>query len=520
VERMFGALLVGLAASPALAQDVLVVAPEEFREAASDWTRHREAQGRKVAFRAPGTDPAAVVRAVHKESGGALRFVLLLGDVDRVPCGYVPVDATAKWESDTRIATDAPFADPDADGTPDLAVGRVPAGSAAEARTLLARSLAYESDRDFSGWRRRMNVIAGTGGFGVLQDAAIEQMTKQFLTQHVPPGVVVTATYGNPISAWCPAPATFAETALSRFDEGSLVLAYVGHGSPGELDSVRFGKQTFPIFGPEQAARVDVRHGAPLAVFVACSTGKFDGERDCLAETLLRRPRGPVAVIASSRVSTPYSNGVLSKEMLEVLWRDRAPTAGEALLAIRRRLLSNDLDESRKRIEALAANFYDKDPARREADRREHVSLYNLLGDPCLRLGRPAELPLEAPDAAEAGGRVEVSGTSPFAGRAVIEVARRRDAMVPIGPRKTPEEWRAVYERANRQEVAQETVDVPAGAFRAAVTVPADAKPGAYCVRVFVEGKDGCALGGRDLEVRAAAPSPPAPPPPPPGDGR
>lgn len=499
------AVLAAALAAPAAAQDVLVVAPKDLEPAVADWKRHRESQGRKVAVREPGTDPAAVVRAVHRESAGALRFVLLLGDVDRVPCAYVPVQATAKWERDTRIATDATFADGDGDGTPDLAVGRLPATGADEARAMLARSEAYEEDRDFSPWRRRMNVIAGTGGFGLLQDAALEQMTKRFLTRHVPPSVVVTATYGNALSPWCPPPAEFAETALERFAEGALVVAYIGHGSPTELDRVRFGAETHPILGAEHAARVEVRRGSPLAVFIACSTGKFDGARDCLAETLLRRPRGPVAVIASSRVSTPYSNGVLSKEMLEILWRDRAATAGEALLAMRRRLVADADDDARKQIESLASGFYDNDPARRAADRREHVFLYNLLGDPCLRLGRPDGMEVSAAPTAVPGGTVEVTGTSPFAGRALVELARRRDAPVALGARKTPEDWRETYARANRQEVAHVTLDVPAGAFRAALPVPADAAPGVWCIRVFVEGKDGSAAGGTDLEVRAAA---------------
>lgn len=495
------------AVSAAHAQDVLVLAPDEFAGAAADWVRYREGQGRKVAVRPPGADPGAVVRAVHRESGGTLRHVLLVGDVDRVPCAQRPVAATAKWEDAPYIATDAPFADVDGDDVPDLSIGRVPARSAEEARALLARSAAYEGERDVSEWRRRVNVVAGTGGFGPLQDAALEQMTKGFLTRHVPPEIVVSGTYGNALSAWCPPPAEFAATALERLDEGSLVFAYIGHGSPTELDRVRFGKEKHPIFGAAQAARVDVRRGAPLAVFIACSTGRYDGAEDSLAETLLRRPRGPVGVIASSRVSTPYSNGILAKELLDALWKSAEPTAGEVLLAMKRALVSDTPDEARKQIEGLAATFYDADPARRAADRREHLYLYNLLGDPLVRIGRPGPLPIDAPATARPGDDVTVRGTSPHAGRAIVEIARRRDAAVPLGPRKTPEDWRATYERANRQQVARVAVEVPEGAFRVNLALPADAAPGPYCVRVFIEGKEACAAGGRPLDVHAAAPA-------------
>lgn len=500
------------AAAAARAQDALVVAPQDLQPAAAAWKSYRESQGLKVAVREPGADVAATVKSVHAASAGKLRFVLLLGDVDRVPCAYVPVVATAKWERDTRIATDAPYADVDGDGVPDLAIGRVPAESPDEARALLARSAAYERNRDFGAWRRRLSVVAGTGGFGPLQDAALEQMTKQFLTRDVPPSVVVTGTYGNPMSAWCPPPKEFADTTVERFNEGALVVAYIGHGAADSVDTVKVGRERFPILGAPEVARIDVRHGAPVAVFIACSTGRFDGAADCLAEQVLRRPNGPVAVIASSRVSTPYSNGILSKEMLSALWQEPVATTGELLLAMKRRLVEPaEGDAERKQIEGLAAAFYDPDETRRAADRREHLALYNLLGDPCLRLARPAELPLDAPEKAEAGGRIRVQGTAPAAGRLLVELVRRRDAVVPIGSRKSPEEWRATYEAANALGIARAEADVPAGAFSVSLDVPEGTRSGPCVVRAYLESATTGAAGGRAIEI-PPAPSPGEPP--------
>lgn len=505
VATSIAAAVLAVGAATAAAQDVLVVAPKDLQPALAGWVKHRSAQGLAAVVREPAPDVATVVKAAHAASGGKLRFVLIVGDVDRVPCAYVPVVATAKWERDTRIATDAPYADVSGDGVPDLAIGRIPADSAEEARAILARSIAYETSRDFGEWRRRANVVAGTGGFGALQDAALENMTKQFLTRNVPPSVVVSGTYGNPLSAWCPPPAEFADTVVERFNEGSLLLAYIGHGSPHELDHVKLGRERFPIFGAGEVGRVDVRHGAPLVVFIACSTGKYDGDRDCLAEDLLRRPNGPVGVIASSRVSTPYSNGILSKEMLAVVWQDRVATAGELLLAMKRRLVEpREGDTERKDIEGLAAVFFEKDPALRDADRREHLALYNLLGDPCVRLARPTELALDAPATVVAGTNVDVAGTAPAAGRLVVEIVRRRDAAVPLGPRKTPDDYRATYRAANSLEVARTEIDVPAGPFRATLSVASGTRPGACYVRAYLAGDTVGAAGGRLIDVSAA----------------
>lgn len=482
---------------------VLVVAPAEFQPALGPWRAHREKAGWTVLVREPAA-PGAVLREAHEAAGKRLAAVMLVGDVDRVPCGYRPVVATRKWESDVRIATDSVWGDLDGDEVPEFAVGRVPADSKEQASEYLARVVVHEGATDGADWMRRVEVIAGTGGFGAAQDLALEQITRQFLVKLVPPSFVVHATYGNPASAWCPPPAEMAQAAVDRINAGSLVVAYIGHGSPNELDKVKHGREKFAIFGDAELAKVDVKRAAPVMAFIACSTGRFDGERDCLAEDILRRPRGPVAVIASSRVSTPYSNGILSKELLDGMFAAKCATAGELIQRMKRRLVvpqSEALaDPQRKDIERLAATFFDPSDEARAADRFEHVALYNLFGDPCLAIRRPKEVALEAPAVAAPGGEITVAGVAPFAGRAVVELAKRRDTPVRLGSRKSADEWRATYRTANAQEVATKAIDLPAGPFRVAVVVPADAPDGAYEVRLWIEGG---AAGGRAVEVRA-----------------
>ncbi|MCG3133921.1 MAG: hypothetical protein HMLKMBBP_01188 [Planctomycetes bacterium] len=483
---------------------VLVVAPEEFRAALAPWRAHRERQGVTTVVVAPG-EPSQVIRSVWDETGRRIGAVMLVGDVERVPCAYRPVVATRKWESDTRIATDSAWGDLDGDEIPELSVGRVPADTPDEAAAYFARVIEYETSADRTDWMRRAEVIAGTGGFGPVQDLALEQITKQFLVKLVPPSAVLHATWGNPVSAWCPPPAEMADTVVERINSGSLVVAYIGHGSPNELDTLKHGREKFPIFGDSELARVEVKRGAPVFAFIACSTGRFDSPRDCLAEDLLRRPKGPVAVIASSRVSTPYGNGILSKELLEGVYGARAATAGELMLRMKRRLVipaaEASADPHRKDIERLAAAFYDPSEEVRAADRLEHVALYNLLGDPTLAIRRPSEFAIDAPATTEPGAKLVVTGRLPLPAAVRFELARRRDTPVRLGSRKVADEWRKTFRAANAQEVAARTEDLPAGPFRVELDVPADAAPGAYEVRVWTDG----AAGGRSLEVRAAA---------------
>ncbi len=509
--RLAALALLALAAPSAMAQDALVVAPEEFHEALNDWTAHRTSQGYAVSVVPPGENVAATVRTAHAASKGALRFVVLVGDADYVPPVMRPTDAIKQWEREPELATDAPLADIDGDDVPDLAIGRIPADSADEARMLLARSIAYENDTDHGTWRRRLNVFAGTGGFGAAEDLALELLMRLFMNRDVPPGVDLNFTYAKENSAFCPPPERLPEVFAERLSEGSLVTAYVGHGAARSLDRLRIGDTRFPILDTRHLERVAVRRGSPLVIFVACSTGFFDGEKDCLAEEILRRPAGPVAIIASSRVSTPYGNGILGTEMVRCLFGDaidEAPTTGELLLAVKRRLVNDPGEDlARRQLEMMAKSFYEESPSRRAVDRKEHVLLYNLLGDPMLRLARPAAATCSPPRAGILGADIAVACSSPITGKALVEILPRRDRNgQPRAAGRTSEQRAKDYSAANVEVVARAEVDVAKAnsPFVVQVAVPADLRPDRYLVRLYIEGENGSALAGGIVRLKAA----------------
>ncbi len=512
IARSVPALLLLLAvsaasAAEARAQDVLVVTSDDLRPALDAWTRHRRAQGHEVAVAAPGEDVAATVRGVHAASRGALRHVLVLGDTDRVPCAYAPAVAIAAWESDTRIATDAPFCDVDGDGRPDVALGRIPAHDADEARRLLARSIAYETSPPPGTWRRRLDVVAGVGGFGAQADMALEMVTRLALNRDVPPWVETGFVYAKETSAFCPPPARLQPEFLERLARGALVVAYVGHGSARHVDRMTWQGRAHPILEADAAAQLACARGAPVLVFVACSTGRYDAEEDCLAELAYRRPAGPACVVASSRVSTPYGNGILAVELLDALLVQERGTIGDAVLAAKRALVAAESERpTRVALEALAAQFYETDAAKRATDRAEHVQLYQLFGDPLLRPARPAAARLEAPSECAAGTPLRVLVRSPVAGRALLEVLPRRDANARLRrPGRDAEQLAADFAAANVRPLATGEADVATAdeAVALSVDLPAGLDAGRYDVRVFVEGPEGCSAAGVALRVTA-----------------
>jgi hypothetical protein len=133
-------------------------------------------------------------------------------------------------------------------------------------------------------------------------------------------------------------------------------------------------------------ANIDCQQCRPLAVLVACYTGAFDARQDSLAEELALADKGPVAVIAATRVTMPYGNTVFGYELLRACFRDRPASLGEALRLARCRTLSaNEDDTFRPPLDSVAQGV-SPPPVDLATERREHVWMYHLFGDPLLRL--------------------------------------------------------------------------------------------------------------------------------------
>lgn len=500
-------LLLGALVVPAQAEDTLVIAPAEWQRALGDWTEYRTRQGHTVTVEAPTEDIAAQIARSRERSKGALRFVMLVGAVDQIPTNYRDADIISQWEKDPRVATDAPYADLDGDGMPDLALGRLTADSVEETERMLARSIDYEEEAPGGMWQRRLQMIGGVAGFGQVQDLAIEALTGSFLHRDVPAAVDVSLTYAHPHSPFCPPPATITDVVRERVAEGALLLAYVGHGSRRALDQLQHGETKYPIFRAPDAKTLTAGRTPPLAVLIACSTGHLDGKDDCLAEELLHHGEGPIAVIASSRVSTPYGNGIVAKELLEALYVQRVTTVGEAHVATLRGLLTHygseqlPEDATRAQIERFARTYHEKDAGRRKREREEHARLYHLFGDPLLRVRVPAELSWSAPASHRLGTPLTLSGSSPVAGVVTLELVRRRDQIPRKAPDKTTEQFAADYAASNERTVHSESHEIASGDFAFDVEIPPEIEPGHYYVRAFVDDGARGAMGGSKLRL-------------------
>jgi hypothetical protein len=511
-------LLCAPAESPA---DTVVVCPQEFQQGLVPWLDHRRALGHRVAVISnmkTATELRADVRRIAR--AGALRYVLLVGDADpamttdpvlrkrSVPTHHAEAVVNVQFGSEPEIATDNWYADLDDDRVPDVAVGRLTCDSAAELSRIVQKILNYETSTDFGPWRRQVNFVAGLGGFGAMADAVMEAAAKSLIREGVPSSYSTTMTYGSWQSPYCPDPRQFERVTVERLNEGSLFWVYIGHGQQRSVDNVHVPGAAYPILTSPDMAQLACRHGAPIACFLACYAGAFDQRRDCLAEEMLRSSGGPVAVLCGSRVTMPYAMSVMGSELLRACFVEHCETLGDAMLSAKRRMVQSD-HPSRLRLSLdAAARALSPTAGQLEAERAEHLDLFNLLGDPLLRLPHPRPIQVEAPPTALAGQEISISIDSSVAGAGTLELAVRRDRLTFQPPRRPAfdsadgDGYMETYQRANEPRLATVQVNLRPGPLIARLNVPAEAR-GACHVRVFVEGADGCAAGAADIRIEA-----------------
>jgi hypothetical protein len=511
----------------ATAPDAVIVAARDFLPALEPLVQQRQRQGHRLAYIPAGQSAEATRRAIRQVAAeGNLKFVLLVGDskpkpaadprqaARNIPAHLHAAEVNVKWGSEPEIATDNWYADLDDDQLPDVAIGRIPVDTPADLSRVVAKILKYEEGVDFGQWRQRVNFIAGVGGFSPLIDGVLETATSKLLTSGIPAGYDTRMTYGSWRSPYCPDPRLFHAATVERHNEGCLFWVYLGHGHSTSLDRVSIPGERFHIFDIRDCEKLQAQSGAPIAIMLACYTAAFDQPQDSLGEALLRTEGGPVAVYGGSRVTMPYAMAVMGSGLMEEYFQRRPDTLGEAILSAKRRTMApldetNPLKNANRLILDGVASIIS--PARETlaAERREHLHLFNLLGDPMLRLAHPEPIELTTLKEAQPGDRLRIAGKSPLVGRGILELVCRRDQFKTAPPareRFDPTDkglaaLHEVYVAANDRCWGRWGVELPGGEFATEIIVPADCR-GPCHVRLLAEDGRRHGLGAVNLYVR------------------
>jgi hypothetical protein len=134
---------------------------------------------------------------------------------------------------------------------------------------------------------------------------------------------------------------------------------------------------------------VAVEGTPPVLVVLACTTALFDGIGvEGIGETLLERPRGPIAYWGATRICHPLYNLAVGEALAQRIGAKGGRVRLGPLFDAAR---DAAFEKAFTWIHKLLANV--EDPARLMP---EGARMYMLLGDPALELALPAPLGVEA----------------------------------------------------------------------------------------------------------------------------
>lgn len=402
--------------------------------------------------------------------------------------------------------TDHGYSCPNAAGRPTVAVGRLPARNPDEAQHMVARILAFERDREPGAWRRRITVLAGVPAFNPLVDRLAEGLAlARFERLH--PAWTGRVIYQHPLSRFCLPDAELSARARRYVEEGQAVLLYLGHSWPEGLyaPATRFLQR-------EDFSRLRIAHGQGVFITFGCcgcqlGVGGKAGEGYGLAA--FRNPHGPAAVIGSHGICFAAMCQLAADGLLESFRTDPPP---RRLGQVWQRLTASLAEGAMDPITFRLLDSVDGDPGVPLAtQRREHLEMFLLLGDPALRWPQlPADIGLEVEGAIAAGQAIRVRGTLPprvAGGKVWLTLERPMTAppgdLLTLPPAPGPERDRVLllnHERANDPVLARR--ELPAEArFDTQLTLPDPIPWHRLILRAYAASEQGDAIGVCPLPV-------------------
>ena len=273
---------------------------------------------------------------------------------------------------------------------PDLAIGRLPVQSAAVAEGLVDKLIAYDRQPELGPWQSRVLLVSddlnnpqNPSAFEsyFIQDA--EHMARRLLPEDLDLVKLYIAQF--PLEGRTKPSAR--DEFVRRFNEGYLILTYLGHGNPEVLSH----EQMFLLSRDQNL--IDNGMRLPLMYTAASQVGVFDDPaRQSMPEVLLNRPDGGVVgFISATRLGFHDTNMLLAREFHRLMYRNDDPHVPMGL--------------------ALMAAKQNVDVPLLGSTGRVNVQRYSLLGDPAQRLSRPRLLvEMEMPDTLRALEEVHVEG--------------------------------------------------------------------------------------------------------------
>jgi hypothetical protein len=345
--------------------DYLLLAPQAFLAAAEPLLDLRSQQGLAVKAAAleevyqdfghgeatPRAIRDFIAYAYHFWQSPSPRYVLLLGDAsydykDVLQSGASnPVPPLLVKTSFLWTASDSAYAAVNGeDLLPDLALGRLPAASVSEAEALVEKIIAFESS-GFSLAAGPAVLIADNPDLGGDFESSARQVAPLLAPSHTVEPIFLRELGG-----------ATRPTIVAALDRGAALVSYLGHGGIAVWASEN-------VFNNQDVATLSPQRRQPLLLTMDCLNGYFHFPfLNALAEELLKAPgKGSIASFAPSGLSLHGPADLFHQALIREITSGQHERLGDAVFAAQ-------------------ADFAQTGAF------PELLSIYNLLGDPALRL--------------------------------------------------------------------------------------------------------------------------------------
>ncbi|HZR66755.1 MAG TPA: C25 family cysteine peptidase [Terriglobales bacterium] len=262
-------------------------------------------------------------------------YLLLAGDASLDPRNYLGfgffdfVPTKIVVTAELKTASDDWFSDFNNTGLAQIATGRLPARTSADAATMIAKTVGYNSS-PVGSWTNQVMMVADS-------DDPSTSFAQQSLViqKSFPTSMNVTDVFAGVVG-----PDVARQDVLAGIENGQLLVNYSGHGSV----EIWSGND---IFDDTTASSLTNGSNLPVFVMMNCLNGFFqDVYTESLAESLmLAQNGGAVAVWASSGLTTPEPQFQMNQTLLQTLFAQPTTRLGDAVLAAKAN--ASDLDTRR-----------------------------------------------------------------------------------------------------------------------------------------------------------------------------
>lgn len=321
--------------------DYLIITPDALLPAAQRLAFHRAANGLAVKvittqtiydeFNAGAVHPQAIRSflslALSQWRAPAPAFAVVMGDATTDPLGYLgptPIQTPALLRSLDpwlgEVADENAYAAvAGVDIVPDLMVGRLPAGSQADAEQLVDKIILYDRLPWGESWQQRLLLPAdnpdGAGDFTALAEEIAALAT---------PSLEVTRLY----LANYPNAGRLRADLLARWSEGALIVNYIGHGHPSAWAAEQILSKADAPFLQNQGRPAVVLAMASLSGIFTLPGGPS------LLEDLILLPngRGTIGYVASTGYGISVGNALVNEGFMDAVLADKADLLGRAAL--------------------------------------------------------------------------------------------------------------------------------------------------------------------------------------------